>query len=184
MNDTRSSDRSPASHTVATCGSTLVVQPITQPILRCQRTTAGVPLPPESNTPRFQFLQPALDSRAGSTSSDSASTTCPAQHLRRGINSQPSTSLLLSMRPFSHKSPARVYVTLHGLHDSNGNLRQMKIVCPALLAETGYGSASQLFPFPCQWITRRTEVPKHKISNLKTLRFLRSLRLNLLSSSA
>jgi hypothetical protein len=42
------------------CASTLVVQPITNRFLKCQRTTAGALLPSGNNTPRFQFLQPAL----------------------------------------------------------------------------------------------------------------------------
>jgi hypothetical protein len=30
------------------------------------------------------------------------------------------------MRPLSHKRAARIYVTLHGLHDSNGSVPEMK----------------------------------------------------------
>jgi hypothetical protein len=30
------------------------------------------------------------------------------------------------MPPFSHKSPTRIYVTLHDLHDSNGSVPEMK----------------------------------------------------------
>jgi hypothetical protein len=129
--------------------------PKNQHLFKMSKNPATIPLPSGSNTRPFQFLQLQPAPRP-----DFVPTTCPAPaainqklvtkdswreeipharvpfafgHQPKTINHQPTFSL----RKASHKGPVRIYVTLHDLHDSNGNVPQMRDRFPAAAPDGG-----------------------------------------------
>jgi hypothetical protein len=94
-------------------------------VLICQRTTDTVLHSAleirhlEFQAP-FQFLEPALSRAPTSFPFRPPALNDLSRAVQRGAGSTFYLSLL-SMRPASHKTAPRDYVTLHDLHDSEGN---------------------------------------------------------------